>query len=196
MLRPLDDHALDQLLRDARSHGAWTGEPVNETEMRAIYELTKMGPTSANSSPARFVWVASAEGKARLKPHVGPTNLDKVMAAPVTVIIGYDLAFAEKLPQLFPKAPDAKNWFANPAVAEITAFRNGTLQGAYLIMAARALGLDCGPMSGFDNAGVDDEFFAGTQIKSNFICSVGRGDPSALGPRPPRLSFEEAGWIA
>jgi len=196
MLRPLDDHALDQLLRQARSHGAWTAEPVNETEMRAIYELTKMGPTSANSSPARFVWVASAEGKARLKPHIGPTNLDKVMAAPVTVIVGYDLDFAAKLPQLFPKAPDAANWFANPAAAEITALRNGTLQGAYLMLAARALGLDCGPMSGFDNAGVDGEFFAGTRIKSNFICSIGRGDPAGLDPRAPRLSFEEAGWIA
>lgn len=196
MGRPIEDHCLDQLFRDARSHGEWTDAQVSETELRAIYELTKMGPTSANSSPARFVWVASDEGKARLRPHLSSVNADKVMKAPVTVIIGYDTAFAEQLPRLFAKSPDAKTWFAAPAVAEITAFRNGTLQGGYLIMAARALGFDCGPMSGFDNAGVDAEFFAGTTVKSNFICSIGRGDPAKLPPRDVRLSFEEAGWIA
>jgi 3-hydroxypropanoate dehydrogenase len=196
MARPVDDNCLDQLFRDARSHSVWTEKPVTETDLRAIYELTKFGPTSANSSPARFVWVTTDEGKARLKPHLSATNAEKVIKAPVTVIIGYDVAFAEQLPRLFPQAPDAKNWFANPQHAEVTAFRNGTLQGGYLMLAARALGLDCGPMSGFDNAGVDKEFFAGTTIKSNFICSIGRGDASQLPPRAPRLTFEEAGWIA
>ena len=196
MSRPIEDHCLDQLFRDGRSHGAWTDHPVSETDIRAIYELTKMGPTSANCSPARFVWVTTPEGKARLKPHLSAANGEKVIKAPVTVIIGYDPAFAENLPRLFPQAPDAKNWFANPALAETTAFRNSTLQGGYLIMAARALGFDTGPMSGFDNAGVDKEFFAGTTVKSNFICSIGRGDGSKLPPRAPRLSFEEAGSIA
>ncbi len=196
MARPLDDHTLDQLFRDGRSHSAWTDAPVSETEIRAIYELTRLGPTSANSSPARFVWVTTPEGKQRLKPHLSATNAEKVLKAPATVIIGYDPEFAAQLPRLFPQAPDAKNWFANPQHAEVTAFRNGSLQGGYLILAARALGFDTGPMSGFDNAGVDREFFAGTSVKSNFICSIGRGDPSKLGPRAPRLSFEEAGWIA
>ena len=196
MSRPVDDHSLDQIFRDGRSHNVWTEELVSEVDMRAIYELTKMGPTSANSSPARFVWVTSAEGKARLKPHLSAANAEKVIKAPVTVIIGYDTAFAQQLPRLFPQAPGAKDWFADPQVAEITAFRNATLQGGYLIMAARALGFDTGPMSGFDNAGVDREFFAGTTVKSDFICSIGRGDGSKLAPRAPRLSFEEAGEIA
>ncbi len=196
MSRPIEDHCLDQLFRDARSHGAWTDQPVSDTDIRAIYELTKCGPTSANCSPARFVWVVSDEAKARLKPLVSAANADKVIKAPVTVIIGHDLDFAKELPRLFPAAPTAKDWFAAPAVAQITAFRNGTLQGGYLMLAARALGFDCGPMSGFDNAAVDAEFFAGTNIKSNFICSIGRGDPAKLGPRSPRLSFEEAGRVA
>lgn len=196
MAKPVDDHCLDQLFREARSHGAWTDAPISETEMRAIYELAKFGPTSANCSPARFVWVSTPEGKERLRPHLSAANAAKVLKAPLTVIIGHDLAFADQLPRLFPQAPDAKTWFAAPAVAELTAFRNGTLQGAYLMMAARALGFDCGPMSGFDNAGVDAEFFAGTTVRSNFICSIGRGDPAKLPPRNPRLTFEEAGWIA
>ena len=196
MSRPIEDHCLDQLFRDARSHGAWTDQPVSDTDIRAIYELTKCGPTSANCSPARFVWVVSDEAKARLKPLVSAANADKVVKAPVTVIIGHDLDFAKELPRLFPAAPTAKDWFAAPAVAQITAFRNGTLQGGYLMLAARALGFDCGPMSGFDNAAVDAEFFAGTNIKSNFICSIGRGDPSKLAPRSPRLSFAEAGRVA
>ncbi len=195
MSRPIDDHSLDQLFRDARSHSAWTDQPVTDVDMRAIYELTRMGATSANCSPARFVWVASDDAKARLKPLVSATNAEKVVKAPVTVIIGHDLGFAEQLPRLFPQAPSAKDWFANPDVAEVTAFRNGTLQGAYFMLAARALGLDCGPMSGFDNAAVDKAFFAGTKVKSNFICSIGRGDASKLPPRAPRLSFEEAGKI-
>jgi 3-hydroxypropanoate dehydrogenase len=195
MANPVDDLSLDQIFRDARTHGAWTDQGVSETDMRAIYELTKLGPTSANCSPARFLWLASDAAKARLKPHLSATNSAKVMKAPVTVIIGYDVDFAKELPRLFPLQPDAKNWFAAPAVAETTAFRNGTLQGGYLVLAARALGFDCGPMSGFDNAGVDKEFFAGTTVKSNFLCSIGRGDPSKLTPRPPRLSFDEAGSI-
>ena len=196
MARPVDDHALDQIFRDARSHQVWTDDPVSETELRALYELVKLCPTSANCSPARFVWVCTDEGKARLKPHLSAANAAKVLKAPVTVIIGYDPTFPEQLPRLFPQAPTAKDWFADPQLAETTAFRNGTLQGGYLIMAARSLGLDCGPMSGFDNAGVDQEFFAGTPVKSNFICSLGRGDASKLAPKAPRLSFEEAGWIA
>ena len=196
MSHSVDSAALDQVFRDGRSHSAWTDAPVTQADMEAIYALTRLGPTSANSSPARFVWVSTDEGKARLKPHLSAANAEKVIKAPVTVIIGHDLNFAANLPKLFPQAPDAKNWFAAPAVAEITAFRNGTLQGGYLILAARALGFDTGPMSGFDNAGVDAEFFAGTAIKSNFICSIGRGDPAKLAPRAPRLDFGEAGWIA
>ncbi len=196
MSRPIDDHSLDQLFREARSHSAWTDRPVTEVDLRAIYELTRLGATSANCSPARFVWVTSDEGKAKLQPLVSATNAAKVVKAPVTVIIGYDLDFAQELPRLFPQAPTAKDWFADPKVAEVTAFRNGTLQGGYLIMAARALGIDTGPMSGFDNAGVDKAFFAGTNVKSNFICSLGYGDATKLAPRAPRLSFEEAGRLA
>src|SRR5215831_17716421 len=154
MAHPVDDHSLDQIFREARSHGAWTDQGVSETDMRAIYELTKLGATSANCSPARFLWLVSDEAKARLKPHLSAVNTEKVMKAPVTVIIGFDLAFAEELPRLFPQNPGAKDWFADPVVAQVTAMRNGTLQGGYFILAARALGFDCGPMSGFDNAGV------------------------------------------
>ena len=196
MSRPLDDHSLDQLFREARSHGTWTDQPVSETDIRAVYELTRLGATSANCSPARFVWLVSDAAKAKLKPLVSAANAEKVAKAPVTVIIGYDVNFAEQLPRLFPQAPTAKDWFADPAVAEVTAFRNGTLQGGYLIMAARALGLDCGPMSGFDNAGVNAAFFAGTRVESNFICSLGYGKPNSPHPRNPRLSFEEAGRFA
>ena len=191
MARPIDDHSLDQLFRDARSHSAWTDAPVSETELRAIYELTKLGPTSANSSPARFVWVTTDAGKARLKPHLSAVNAEKVIKAPATVIIGYDPNFAEQLPRLFPQAPDAKNWFANPQMAEVTAFRNGTLQGGYLILAARALGFDTGPMSGFDNEAVDREFFPGGRVKSNFLCALGHGDPAGLYERLPRPGFGE-----
>ena len=193
---PVADAALDQIFREARSGGAWSDEPVTETEMRAIYELAKFGPTSANSSPARFVWVSTPEGKARLKPHIAAINIEKVLAAPLTVIIGHDLAFAQRLPELFPQAPTAKNWFADPVHAETTAFRNGTLQGGYLLFAARALGFVTNAMSGFDNAGVDAEFFAGTTIKSNFICSIGHADQSGLYPRNPRLTFDEVCTVA
>ena len=192
----LDDAALDQLFRTARTHNGWLPQPVTDDELRAIYDLMKWAPTSANCSPARIVFVRTREGKERLRPALSPGNLDKTMAAPVTAIIGYDLAFYEKLPQLFPHT-DARAWFAGkPAVIETTAFRNGSLQGAYLILAARALGLDCGPMSGFDNAMVDAEFFAGTSIRSNFLCNLGHGDPTKLFGRSPRLAFDEACRIA
>ena len=163
--------------------------------LHQIVDLTKLGPTSANSSPARFLFVKSREAKERLKPYLSEGNRDKTMKAPVCAIIGYDLDFYQHLPKLFPHA-DAKSWFAgNEAKIVETAFRNGTLQGAYLIMAARALGLDCGPMSGFDNEGVDREFFAGTKIKSNFLCNLGYGDASVLFPRSPRFSFDEMARI-
>ena len=189
----LSDRDLDLIFREARSHNAWTDKPVSDTMIRAIYDLVKMGPTSANCSPARFVFLKSDAAKERLKPHVSEGNVKKVMTAPVCAIIGYDTEFYEKIPQLFPHNPGAKDWFTgNAELAEATAFRNGTLQGAYLIIAARALGIDCGPMSGFDNDGVDKEFFPGGKIKSNFICSLGQGDPSAVHPRSPRLTFDEA----
>jgi len=188
----ISDDALDQLFRAARSQNKWQDKPVSETLLRAVYDLLRMGPTSANCSPARFVFVTTSEGKERLKPFLSPGNVTKVMTAPVTSIIGYDLAFYEKLPQLFPHA-DARSWFAgNEKLIETTANRNGTLQGAYLMLAARALGLDCGPMSGFDNAGVDNAFFPNSRVKSNFICAIGYGDPSGVFPRSPRLPFDEA----
>jgi 3-hydroxypropanoate dehydrogenase len=162
--------------------------------VRDIYELLKWGPTSANCSPARFVWVRSSKGKAKLAGLALEKNRRKILEAPLTVIIGYDLDFANLLPALLPHNAEAmQKAFAAPRMTEVTAMRNGTLQGAYLIIAARALGLDCGPMSGFDNAGVDNAFFAGTRIQSNFICSIGYGDPASLYSRNPRLSFEESG---
>jgi 3-hydroxypropanoate dehydrogenase len=188
----ISDDALDQLFRAARSQNKWQNRPVSPTLLHALYDLLRMGPTSANCSPARFVFVSTDQGRERLKPHLAPGNVAKVMTAPVTAIIGTDYEFYEKLPQLFPHT-DAKSWFVgNEKLIETTAFRNGTLQGAYLIMAARAVGLDCGPMSGFNNAGVDAEFFAGTSVKSNFICGLGYGDASGVFARSPRLSFDEA----
>jgi 3-hydroxypropanoate dehydrogenase len=192
MGKALGANALDQIFRTARTRNGWTDEPVTPDDMRAIYDLAKMGPTSANISPARFVWVASSEGREKLAALAIPGNAPKVRQAPVTVIIGYDLDFAEKVPQLFPHNPGAKDWFEDPHFARVAAFRNGSLQGAYLMLAARALGFDCGPMSGFDNAGVDAEFFAGTRIESNFICSIGHGTDENLFERSPRLAFEEA----
>jgi nitroreductase len=191
----LDDHALDQIFRTARTRNAWSDVPVTDDEIHALYDLFKWGPTSVNSSPARVVWVKSEEGKQRLAPFLSATNRAKSMKAPVIAIVGHDLDFAETLPKLFPHAPAAKDWFAAPDMRQATAFRNGTLQGAYLIIAARALGLDAGPMSGFDNAGVDGEFFAGTNIKSNFIVALGHGTDENLYPRNPRLAFEEANTI-
>ncbi|MEZ5892374.1 MAG: malonic semialdehyde reductase [Parvularculaceae bacterium] len=188
----INDEALGILFRDARTRNGWETRKVTQTLMQAVYDLTKMGPTSANCSPARFVFIASDAAKARLKPCLGGGNVDKTMAAPCCVIIGHDMEFYEKLPQLFPHT-DARAWFAgNDALIEKTAFRNGTLQGAYFMLAARGLGLDCGPMSGFDNDAVDREFFAGTKIKSNFLCNVGYGTDENLFPRSPRLSFDEA----
>ena len=190
----LNEHSLDLIFRSARTPNGWAGRPVEDDLVRETYDLMKWGPTSANSSPARFVWVRSADGKATLAGLAAEQNKPKILAAPVTVIIGHDLDFAGKLPKLMPHAAEVmQKYFAAPGVAEVTAMRNGTLQGAYLIVAARALGLDCGPMSGFDNAGVDKAFFSGTRIRSNFICSIGYGDPASVFPRNPRLGFEEAG---
>jgi len=190
----LPSAALDQLFRAARSYNGWSDRPVAEDVVQELYDLLKWGPTSANVCPARFVWVRSPEGKARLAELAMGTNRSKILAAPLTVIIGNDLDFAERLPALMPYGAETfQKYFAQPAVAEVTAMRNGSLQGAYLILAARALGLDCGPMSGFDNAGVDKVFFADTRIQSNFICSLGYGKPDSLFPRLPRLTFEEAG---
>ena len=187
--------ALYQLFLNARTYHEWTDTPVDEPIIRQLYDVLKMGPTSANCCPARFVWVRSPEAKATLSALAMGANQPKILAAPLTVIIGYDLNFADKLPELLPEAfvERMQAMFSMPGVAEISAIRNSTLQGAYLMIAARALGLDCGPMSGFDNAGVDKAFFADTTIKSNFICSLGYGKPNSPFPRSPRLSFEEAG---
>ena len=190
----LSDDSLNLLFRSARTPNGWLDRPVDETMVRDVYDLMKWGPTSANGSPARFVWVRSADGKATLVALAAEANKPKILAAPVTVIVGHDLDFARELPKLMPHAAEMmKKYFAPPEIAEATAMRNGTLQGAYFMIAARAVGLDCGPMSGFDNAGVDKSFFAGTRIKSNFICSIGHGDPASVFPRTARLSFEDAG---
>jgi 3-hydroxypropanoate dehydrogenase len=186
------NQALEQIFTKARTHSAWLPEPVSDELLQQIYELMKWGPTSANSSPARIAFVKSKDAKEKLLAGMAPGNVEKTRAAPVTAIIAYDLEFYEKLPKLFPHA-DARSWFVgNKPFIESTAFRNGSLQGAYLIIAARALGLDCGPMSGFDNAKVDAAFFEGTSWKSNFICNLGFGDANALHPRCPRLDFSEA----
>ena len=188
----LDDAALDTLFRSARTHNAWQKKPVSDALLHAVWELAKMGPTSANCSPMRIRFVRSEAEKARLVPMLLEGNRAKTLQAPVTAIIGYDLEFHDSLPRLFPHV-DARAWFAGkPVLIATTAFRNGTLQGAYFMMAARALGLDCGPMSGFDNDAVDAAFFPGGIIKSNFLCSLGYGDPAALLPRHPRLTFDEA----
>ena len=194
MTSELQPAALDQLFRNARTYNGWQDVPLDERIVREVYDLLKWGPTSANCSPARFVWVRSPEGKAKLSSLAMENNRAKILAAPVTVIVGNDPGFPETLPKLFPfRGEMMKQMFLQqPALTEVTAMRNGSLQGAYLIIAARALGLDCGPMSGFDNAGVDKAFFAGTRVQSNFICSLGHGQPGAVLPRSTRLSFEEA----
>jgi len=207
MSKVLNDEALDQLFRAARTHNAWLDKPVSDDTLRQVYDLMKWGPTSANSCPARFVFLRSQQAKERLRPALAPGNVEKTMKAPVTVIVAYDLLFYEKLPRLFPHSPAMRNLFAgNPQLVEATAMRNSSLQGAYLMLAARATGLDCGPMSGFDNAKVDEEFFgAGKEcegcdqeyfpaghVKSNFLCNLGYGDRSKLFPRAPRLAFSEA----
>ena len=197
MRRAVSAESLDQIFRSARTFNGWAQTPVAEDIVRGLYDLLKWGPTSANSCPARFVWVASMEGKATLAGLATEKNRPKILEAPLTVVIGNDLAFADALPKLMPHSAEAtQKAFAQPGMAEVTAMRNGSLQGAYLIIAARALGLDCGPMSGFDNAAVDRAFFAGTRTQSNFICSLGYGTPASVFPRNPRLSFEEAGHFA
>lgn len=195
MNQPLNDEALRVLFRQARTHIVWLDKPVGDDILRNIYDLMKWGPTSGNSTPARIVFLRTHEAKERLRPALSPNNVDKTMAAPVTAILAYDLDFFEKLPRLYPQRPDMRDAFANsPERSDSTAFRNGSLQGGYFILAARSLGLDCGPMSGFDNAKVDNEFFAapGSRVKSNFLCNLGYGDASKLFPRNPRLTFEEA----
>lgn len=188
----INSEAQDVLFRQARTHNGWLDKPVSEQTLHELYDLMKWAPTSANSSPARIVFVQSAEAKAKLLPAMAPGNVEKTKTAPVTAIIAHDMEFYEKLPKLFPHA-DAKSWFnGNPALVQSTAFRNGTLQGAYLLLSARAVGLDTGAMSGFDNAKIDEIFFSGTSWKSNFLVNLGYGDPSKLYPRSPRLSFEEA----
>ena len=188
----LPDAALDQVFRVARTRNGWKSDPVPGSLLRELYDLAKWGPTAANSNPARIVFVTSAEAKEKLASVSMGNNQAKIKAAPATAIIGYDLDFPETMPKLFPIVPNFKDSFTDPAVTEATAYRNGSLQGAYFIVAARALGLDCGPMSGFDNGKVDALFFAGTKIKSNFLCSVGYGNEDNLFPRLPRFEFDEA----
>ncbi len=188
----IDDAALDALFRAARTANRWTDRAVSDDELHALFDLLKMPPTSANSSPARFVFLRTPEAKERLRPALSAGNVEKTMAAPVTTIVAYDPYFYEHLPRLFPHA-DARTWFAgNEALAEETAFRNGTLQGAYLIMAARAIGLDCGPMSGFDRTRVDEAFLDDRGWKSNFLVNLGHADPEGRFERSPRFAFDEA----
>jgi 3-hydroxypropanoate dehydrogenase len=201
MSQPLDQTALDRLFMEARTFGfaqnTWLDKPVSEDQLRKIWELARMGPTASNSLPARIVWVVSKEAKARLEPLMDEGNRVKTREAPATAIIGFDLDFYEKLPYLFPHAADAKSWFSGGPDERLATIglRNSSLQGAYLILAARALGLDAGPMSGFDPAGVEREFFPGSRIKANFICNIGYGNRASLFPRSPRLAFEEANTI-
>jgi 3-hydroxypropanoate dehydrogenase len=207
MAQPLDEGSLNTLFRDARTHGAWLDRPVSDDTLRELYDLAKWPPTSANTNPTRFVFLRSPAARERLRPALSSGNLEKTMKAPITVIVAYDLKFYEKLPKLFPHNPSMAALFAgNPTLVEVTAKRNSSLQGAYLMLAARALGLDCGPMSGFDAAKVDQEFFnAGRacegcdqeffpegQVKANFLINLGYGDPQKLHPRAPRLDFSEA----
>ena len=203
----LPDACLDQIFREARTHGAWLDKPVTDDTLRQVWDLMKWGPTSANTNPTRFVFLRSKQAKERLRPALAPGNVEKTMSAPVCVIVAYDLMFFEKMPKLWPHNRGMQDMFAkNPQLVETTARRNSSLQGAYLIIAARALGLDCGPMSGFDNARVDEEFFgAGKEcegcdqeffpeghVRSNFLCNLGYGDSAKLHPRGPRLTFDEA----
>jgi len=201
MSTSLSNEALDILFRQARTHNVWLDQPVSDNLLRELYELVKFGPTSANSSPARILFLRTKEAKQRLLPSLSSGNAEKTMQAPVTAILAYDKKFFDELPNLFPHNPKMRDMFANsPEFAETAAFRNASLQGGYFILAARALGLDCGAMSGFDNAKVDAEFFSSAagnppsfhHVKSNFLCNLGYGDASKLFPRHPRLAFEEA----
>ena len=191
----IPEPALDTLFRSARSHNGWLPRPVADATLRELYELVKWGPTSANCSPMRIVFVRSAAGRERLRPWLSPGNVEKTLSAPVTAVIGYDTEFHRALPHLFPHRPELRHGFEGPANAdhaERTAFRNGSLQAGYFILAARALGLDCGPMSGFDAQGVDSSFWAGTAVRTNLLCNLGHGDPAKLFGRHPRLEFDEA----
>ncbi len=186
------DAALDTLFRDARTQNGWRDTPVPKETLVRLYDLVKWGPTSANIQPMRVKFLTSPEAKERLKPHLSAGNAEKTMAAPVVAVIGFDLEFYEHLPRIFPHNKTAKSWFeGKPDHIQATAFRNGSLQGGYFILAARAVGLDCGPMSGFDAAGVDAAFWAGTKVKTNFLCSLGHGDPAKIFPRSPRFAFDE-----
>jgi len=187
----LDDHSLDILFRGARSYNSWKDENVSDVLVQAVYDLMKWGPTSANCSPMRFLFVCSQEAKERLKPYLMEGNIDKTMTSPVVAILANDRKFYEHLPKLFPH-DDAKSWFeGNQPLIEETAMRNGTLQGAYFMIAARALGLDCGPMSGFDQEGVKNEFFPDEDVQVNFLCNIGYGDPDGLFPHSPRFEFDD-----
>ena len=196
MGKPLAEAALDQIFRTARTRRGWTDEETPEVLIRAAYDLAKLGPTASNITPGRFLFVRSEEAKARLAPHLDEGNRKQTMAAPYTAIVAYDLSFADQLHKLIPHAPNAKEWFAEPTNAEWNAIQSGSLQGAYLLIAARSLGLDCGPMNGFRREGVDREFFLGDPImktwRSNFLINVGHGDDTRVRPRAPRLDFDEA----
>ena len=196
MTAVLDAAAQDLIFREARTRNGWKPDPVSDEQIHQIYDLLKWGPTSVNGTPARFVWIKSEAAKQRLAPYLSGTNRDKTMKAPVTVIVGYELEWHERLGELFPHAPGVKGYFADPAAREVHAFRNGTLQGAYLMIAARSLGLDTGAMSGFDNAKVDAAFFATNGWRSNFLVNLGHGDPAGVFNRSPRLPFEEACILA
>jgi 3-hydroxypropanoate dehydrogenase len=188
----IDSNGLDLLFRQARTVNGWLPKPVSDDQLRQLFELLKMAPTAFNCSPVRVLFLRSPAAKERLRPALSPANVDKTMAAPATAIIGYDLAFFDHLPRLFPRRDVRPMYADKPDAARVASNRNGSLQGGYFILAARALGLDCGPMSGFDNTKVDAEFFAGTAIVSNFLCNVGYGDPASVSPRSPRLDFSEA----
>lgn len=193
----IDATGLDLLFKEARTHNKWTDQPVADETLHELYDILKFGPTSANTSPARFVFIRTKEGKEKLAPALSAGNMEKTMTAPVTAIVAYDPKFFEKLPTLFPHNLDAINWFtSNEGLAATTAFRNGTLQGAYLMIAARSLGLDTGAMSGFDNAKVDAAFFSFNGWRSNFLVNIGHGDPAGVFNRSPRLSFDEACMLA
>lgn len=195
MSAPLSTDALNQLFLSARTHNAWAKREVADAQLHQLIDLMKMAPTSVNCSPARITFVKSEAAKARLKPHLMEGNVEKTMLAPATAIIATDYRFYDQLPKLYPHT-DAKAWFTgNKEFADLSAFRNGTLQGGYFILAARSIGLDCGPMSGFNNGGVDTEFFQGTEFKSNFLCNLGYGDPAGLHPRSPRFAFDEMARI-